>query len=705
MPEQARPAKASLAGGPVAQPGVKAKESAAPAEQDTSAAAAASLGYMSIQAAAGAAPPPPRFGLTPGNFLALQRMVGNRAIAGALERMNFQRVAVPTTFSETLYTGEDKKAPGQAVGGSFGQGGQYQITRDGNAGATVEVKIRFMRQHRNTMKPRPGTSDPEVGQLAGRKTELPAGDQTWATQTANAAMAHWAGRLTFVGKDKPAPDAAEVDKRLPVTFKATAVFHAADAADQEVIVHPPNVVGGSTGNPIDSGNFYMKKNDSIYPDTDDQIYAHEYGHLLGIPDEYSQSNEQINQLIHRAAPGTAASSVAALDKKTVELMVLATLTKPLVGRLHNLMAPINAAIRAQKKQVKAKMVVATREAVRSPEVADLLKSRLGAMSDARLAPRIARAVAVETTTNFAHGRVATDGVDSILSGGSVSKLLESVYRDALAAPQDEPVAVPSFGSVKIEVQSSIANAAFKKGALQTAVKGVAADAVGPPGLPKLLPPSSLAGQLAAIPATWGGAGGAIEGSITPAALQAKILAGIEAATVTAVAPPPPGATARPAIRSNQALFGKAWALINNAARSAVKLLAADLVIDTMDPVLEKSVADVRANVANEVNKVMGGPPSALTSAPPDPNMAKIVADMKGRLDAAKTALAGTGMDPMGVTGGTTPAQDVTYSYQGLMGAGATTEMRPDQFQPMADKFNANLKYPTEQNFKPETKSE
>ena len=53
---------------------------------------------------------------------------------------------------------------------------------------------------------------------------------------------------------------------------------------------------------------------------------------MGINDEYSQSNEQMNQLIHRAAPGTAASSMAALDKKTLELMALALLSRPLYRR-------------------------------------------------------------------------------------------------------------------------------------------------------------------------------------------------------------------------------------------------------------------------------------------------------------------------------------------------------------------------------------
>jgi hypothetical protein len=674
----------------------------APSEREQ--ALAAGQGVLMLQAASGAADPPPRFPLSPTTFMALQRTVGNRAIAAAMERLvRVQRVPVTVNFNETLYNTTDKG--GKATAGHFGQGGQYQMTRDADTAVNVEIKIKFLRQARNTADPRPGhPSDPKVGDLTGQPTELPAGDRPWATSTAAAAVAHWAGQLVLVGVDKPRPDAADVNKRLPVNFKATPVFGKDDAADQTVIVHPPGVIGGSKGNPIDSGNYYMKKDNSAYPDSDDKIYAHEYGHLLGIPDEYSQSSEQMNLLLHRASPATAASSAAALDKKTVELMVLATLTGPLVGRLHRMMGPVNNAIRGQRKAVKAKMTIAAHDAVRTPEVADMLKNRLTTMSEARLAPKIPKAVALQTTTNFAQAKVATEGVDDILSPEGVSQIIESVYRGALETPQDEAVAVPSFGDVKIEVSDSIKNAAFKKGALQTAAKGEVGEVVGKPGLPKLPPPTTLAGQLAAVPATWGGAGGAIETGITPAKLQAKLLAGIEAATVAAVAPPPPGVTAKPSIKSSKALFAKAWVLINNAARSSVKQLAAELVVDTMDPVLESSVATLRTAIAGEVNRVMSSPPGALATAPPDPNMAKIVADMKGRLDAAKTALSGTGMDPLGVPGAKTPAQDVTYSYQGLMGSGDTTVLRNDQFQPMADKFNSTLKLPTEQPFKPEAKA-
>jgi len=397
--------------------------------------------------------------------------------------------------------------------------------------------------------------------------------------------------------------------------------------------------------------------------------------------------------------------MAALDKRTVELMVLATLTGPLVRQLHTMMGPVNSAIRGHKKDIKQKMTVAAHDAARTSEVADMLNTRLTAMSEAKLAPKVPKVVALQTTTNFAHARVATEGVDEILAADSVTKLIQSMYAEALQTPQDEPVAVPSFGNVKVSVASSISNASSKRGALRSAAKGEVGDVVGKPGLPKIPPPSTLAGQLTAVPATWGGTSGTIATSVTPAALAAKMVSGIEAATIAAAAPPPPGVTVKPSIKSAKALYAKAWVLINNAARSSVKQLAAELVVDTMDPVLEASVTSLRAAIALEVNKVMGGPPGSLTASPPDPNMAKIVADMKGRLDSAKTALSGTGMDPLGVSGAKTPAQDVTYDYQGMMGSGATTDFRADQFAPMLKKFNDTFKLPTETPFTVDSKAE
>ena len=88
---------------------------------------------------------------------------------------------------------------------------------------------------------------------------------------------------------------------------------------------------------------------------------------------------------------------------------------------------------------------------------------------------------------------------------------------------------------------------------------------------------------------------------------------------------------------------------------------------------------------------------------PDPNMVAMVAAMKARLDADKAATAGGGRDPLAKTGGTAAAQDVTYSYQGLMGTNAKTTLRPDQFGPMVEQFNSKLSTTFEKKFTAEVK--
>jgi len=714
MADKAREGSAAgvraLAGPQAATGGGKAITAADPA-RDGGPGTAAALGFASVQMAAAAAEPPPSFPMTPAGFMALQRLVGNRAVASAMERSArgvpvLQRVPVAYGGTgETLYNEED--ASGKAKANQYGGSGTFQLTRDGDAGVGIEVRIRFLKQNRNTMPPRKGhPKDPAVGDLTGKQTVLPAGDQAWATQTAADAVTKWNGKLVLVGKDVPRPD-AEVTKRLPVTFKATAVFGLTDPADTEVIVHPPGVIGGSTGNPIDAGNYYMKKDDSVYPESDAMIYAHEYGHLMGINDEYSQSNEQMNLLIHRAAPGTAASSMAALDKKTLELMALALLTRPLYGRLIAGLSAVKNAIAGQKKAVKKKMAEAAKAAAKSPEIGQLLTDRLSAMATERVKKQVPRAVAIQTTSNFAGTKIATSGVDRILAPGGVTKLIGDAYWDALVKPQGENINIPGLGEVKIDVASSIFSAGGRKGRVKTdmqkAAEGEAESSVGKPGLPKIQPAGSLIGQLTAVPGTWNAAGGAVETGINAGTFAAKMKATLEAATAAAVAPPPGGAAAKPSLKSSQRLYEKAWVLMYNAANAAVQQLTSELVTSTMNPVLQASATALQTAIADEVKKVMTMTPTELAANPSrDENMAAIVGDMKSRLDSAKTALKGTGMDPLG-TGGTSPAQDVTYSYQGMMGSGKTTAMRPDQFQQIVDTFNDKLKYKTEQKFAAEVK--
>jgi hypothetical protein len=158
------------------------------------------------------------------------------------------------------------------------------------------------------------------------------------------------------------------------------------------------------------------------------------------------------------------------------------------------------------------------------------------------------------------------------------------------------------------------------------------------------------------------------------------------------------------IDTTSQLYQVAYALVTNAAQTAARELASELIGATMTPVLVTGVSDLQSAIGTEVGRVMGTPASGVAAlGTPDPSMTAIVTAMKARLDADKAATKGTGRDPLGTPGGTAPDQDVTYSYQGLMGSNATTALRPDQFDPMVKQFNDRLTNLFEKPFAAETK--
>ncbi|HET9647766.1 MAG TPA: hypothetical protein VFP34_05990, partial [Microlunatus sp.] len=430
-------------------------------------------------------------------MLDLQRLVGNAAVGSLLESSSpepeVQRVAVTAGFHETLYNSENAAGKATASGYTGGTpdtvnnptGASYEMTRAAdNSGVTVLIKIRFMQQARNTVPPpNPNpTGLPALGQLIGPVTEIPANDpsgrRAWATDVANRAVATWNGRrISFVTTDHGDPSApvdagapagagagshasTPTELRLPVTFRAQAVFGAAEEAHQQVIVHPPSSVPGSPGHPIDAGNWYRQDDDptkraAAYPHTDDVIYAHEYGHMLGIPDEYSQSNEQLNALLHGAAPGSAASSRAALDRTTIERMALAALSRPLYAQLQTAIPSLVGSFAAKRAAVTSKLATAARQGAVTPEVRAELETELRAASDARTGAGVPRAVAFQTTTNFSNLSIAGQAVLGSFSAASLGRIIGDAYWQALLAPHSVPVAVAGFDDVTINVSTGV----------------------------------------------------------------------------------------------------------------------------------------------------------------------------------------------------------------------------------------------------------
>lgn len=667
---------------------------------------------------------PRRDRLTRRRTLALQRSAGNRAVTGMLR---IQRVPVREARGETLYN--QRNSSGQATAKRYGEGkvAAYEMTRQGDSGVTVTVRISFVSQARQTTPKAPGApaTDPDIGDLVGRPTEIPADDprRAWASSVIGEGVKIWNGRLTFVGEEFNLA-AENTKKRLPVTFRAEPVFGIDDEYDNRIVVHSPATVAGSPGHKIDAGNYYMNKGN--YSGDEKVITAHEYGHLLGIDDEYSQSNEMLNAMLHDAAPGDAPSAGKALDKATVERMVLVSMKAPLLKQLDAAMPQVVTAIQAQRKLVKSRMASAARSAVVSADVRTQLRDQLAARTDASVSSDIPRVVAFQTTTNFSNLTHAGSGVDAGFSSATLSTQIRDAYWKALTDASDRNITLKGLGDVSIDVHRAVPATTAAGGANAAAATALATSTVGPapapasgaggggsagggggsagggtPGLPAIAPPATLSDKLSALPAAWGAAGSAVETSITPDRYAAKMVGTLRAAQAVAAVASLVGVGG---IGTTSALYRDAYALVTNAARTASQELATELIETTMTPVLTTGVSDLGSAIGTEVGKVMGTPASGVAGlGTPDPNMVALVAAMKARLDADKSATAGGKRDPLGQPRGTAPAQDVTYDYQGLMGNNATTAMRPDQFGPMLKQFNKRLTTLFEKTFTAEVK--
>ena len=554
---------------------------------------------------------------------------------------------------------------------------------------------------------------PDLGDLVGKPAEIPATDpdnrRAWCQNIVKEQVKPWNGKLTLLGEEVNVID-ANTKKKLPVTFDSVAVFGLAEKHDQTIIVHPTSTTADpATGNPIDAGNYYLNK--GTYSANDSVIAAHEYGHLLGIDDEYSQSNQMLNSLLHQAAPGSAPSAMAALDKKTVERMVLSSLQKPLVDQLTATLPAVAEAFRAKRAAVKTKMAAAARSGVVDAAVRTALEQNLTAASEPGLGPSVPRAVAFETTANFSNITAAGKGVEAGFSAAAIIKQVADAYDASLGAAGQATVAVAGVGDTSIDVHASVPAMTAAGGAQQANAAGAAATAVGSAGgpgtflgLPVIFPPSGLIAKLQALPATWGTAGSAIETGVTPAAFATKMAALVKSATATAAAPPPPGA-APPAAKAKRAdeLYRKAYGIVSEMAMEACEQLSTDLIGGVVQPVLTTGVSDLESTIRAEVTRVMSTPPSGVAAlGPPDPQMAAVVAHMKTQLDADKAATAGGGRSPLG-TGKAAPDQNVTYEVKSLMGGSKDTSIRADQFNPMVKQFNAKLRNMWEKTFTAEVK--
>jgi hypothetical protein len=634
----------------------------------------------------------------------LQSAAGNRAVTALLSGdPAVQRVPVTVpTRRETLFN--QRGTPGQAGSAVYGDasGAKLDLSRGGTPEAvTVTVRIRFLSQARDA-----------TGSDTGAATVIPAGDErrTWARDMCVKAPALWTGKAKLVGKRAAKPrdtwdGLTNPDPggpvSLPLVFKAVPVFEAASpAAPADITV---NVFGSATKaggdrHPIDAGHYYMNKGD--YPFPEEAIYAHEYGHLLGLSDEYSHSNPQMHALLHDIDPKTSAARGKALDTETVRRMVLAALTRPLFNRLHGAGKEIGAVLASGSRPLRTALGAQLRTALADPGIQTLFAMNLPPAA-APLAPKVAAMVATSAsaarnTTGLAAGVVAAE-----LAPRTVRAMIDNRYFGALSALHGDTDVGGIGMSITVEGNAGITSdgeavippsgvwKAASSGAMRNAASRIAGRVVGAAQQkdkpPPVRPSTTLIGQLEGLRKAWTTFPTAAPAGISSAVLQADLSTALVASWLAKLGTVAPTATnaKRLAAAADRAVHQAALAASTNALRA--------LLVSQVEPVIQASVTALTTAVDTEVAAVLSTPAGAVAAgAPKDPDLAALATRLNAKLTAevaaAKAAQAAnpgsTAVDP----GAGAPAQSVTYGTVNMM-SDNTAVFRPDQYVALAAQFN------------------
>ena len=104
------------------------------------------------------------------------------------------------------------------------------LTRNGDSGLTVKVRVKFLHQVRDN-----------TGALKDDPVEIPTTDpddrRGWAEKLVKEQSKPWNGHVAFSGEEVNV-FSDNTKKRLPVTFESVAVFGLDDPYDNIVIIHP-----------------------------------------------------------------------------------------------------------------------------------------------------------------------------------------------------------------------------------------------------------------------------------------------------------------------------------------------------------------------------------------------------------------------------------------------------------------------------------
>jgi hypothetical protein len=491
--------------------------------------------------------------------------------------------------------------------------------------------------------------------------------------------------------------------KLPLRFEARPFFSSPPEGNIKVKYH--NRAGRGGTDPITETNWYTSAvGYGGLPQ--DQIYAHEYGHMLGLPDEYSQSNADMHAILHRASPGK--DTGKQLDRAATRYIVMRALAPKLRTQVDGLAGTVAGELEASRATIRRSLIRAVRQEFRSPAtVAALRASAQTALAGQRTVRSVPEVVRFEMVENLSYATYADEALAQVLQVAKLQTRLARLLNSALTATgaMANVIYLPTSGgaatttqvnptdvSVRMDVLGAETDTVLNAttGALATAAVGTPPAAGADGHAPRVAPSPTLLGQIAQISQTWGGRRGLLDTAATGG------LPNFQAQAAAVFADPSFAAEAGGSVRG---LYRATYNRLVNLVKASVINITGSFLDAELGPAFNAMANEISTAIDTELAKTTavapGGGTTASPGGPPDPVATARAAAIQAAIQPMTTraqAMATKSQTAMPAAGTTTSAVASTrYTVRGIMGddkSGIRT-IRTDHVQPLLDRFNNN----------------
>lgn len=591
----------------------------------------------------------------------------------------------------------------------------------------------------------------------------------------------WNNKAELVGKKKapsgagagsrsdagpnPAPLTEGPDIVLPIKFKATAVFSPSESYDQRVFLHaatdvadpnradpsrnlrpatpptppPPGTPAPAAPKPrlsvIDAGNWYTARPNGNYgfnkagdPDNFplDLIYAHEYGHYLGIPDEYSRSNPAMHLIMHGVTPNQADRDKMdkQIDAASSEEIILAAMLPQLKSHMNAVSKAMLSAIKEQKKLIVKRMSAALRTSWRNKTVLAALTTQVNSHLDAVAAvpavpasgstpavPAVPAspeqtkakkashdAVVFEATKNLSYLTNAQEAIDLVLRLGEADKWINGIMNGALDGAMGKVTnnhvhqigaGVPELPAGGVGMRVDTMGVPGTSASMDTAAGNAARTLVGvaPAGTapPRVAPSGSLLAQIAKLPAAWKGMSNMFSEADVEKAIQTNAAQNLDQGGFR-------GAVADSPRKLYKELYTRFNAISKSSSYDALRGLMFSQIQPLIEGQLQELLTAIRAEAASHGTATPSGT-STSGSGTPDPAIAARAAAIKAAVTTMSTeakTIQDTPETTTDAAGKTTQNPlHVRMTLNTTMGSQYNgTDVRPNYMESIVRNFNA-----------------